>query len=101
MDKNYAEWEINEFVEASEQEKLIRTINEQLVPEEARKRVKASNGNANKYYVYGIPKSGGKVIVKDKYGINTVAYRVLLGEFDSQEEAEAFKYALNKRIKNG
>lgn len=92
-------WTEDEFKSTSEQERFLRTIREQIIPYEMENRVKAAGGKASKYYVYGRPKTGGKVISKDKEGINIVSDRALLGVFDSEEEARAFQSAINNKIK--
>ena len=91
-------WERNEFLEASEEFRLIRTIQEQIVPKEAEKRVKAANGKAGKYYVYGRPKAGNLIVAKDEEGFNTIVDKVLIGTFDTEEEARAFQNALNRKL---
>lgn len=92
-------WESEEeFNATSREEKLLRVVREQLIPNEAENRVKAANGKAPKYYVYGTPKTGGRIIAKGPDGINTVANRILLGTFGSEEEARAFQRAVNSKI---
>ena len=91
-------WDRDEYLNASPMYRYIRTIREQIVPSEAANRVKYANGKSQKYYVYGRPKTGGVVITKDEQGFNTVTDKALLGVFDTEEEAMAFKNALNRKI---
>lgn len=91
-------WTSEEFSATSPEERLLRTIREQVIPNEMENRVKAAGGKASRYYVYGRPKTGGRVISKDEDGINIISDRVLLGVFDSEEEARTFQATINRKI---
>lgn len=91
-------WTNDEYSSKSEASKTMQIVREQIIPREAEERVVASGGMAKKYYVYGRPKTGGMVIAKDSEGINVVTDRVLLGEFDTEEEARSFQHSLDRLI---
>ncbi len=91
-------WTEEEFARLSEPYKLVQVIREQVIPYEAEQRVRLSNGKARKYYVFGSPKTGGLAISRDSEGILVVSDRVLLGEFDTEEEARSFGASVERRI---
>ena len=91
-------WTQEEFGRLSEPYKLMQIVREQVIPYEAERRVALSGGRARRYYVFGRPRTGGLVVVKDREGVATVADRVLLAEFATEEEALSFQKSLDRRI---
>ena len=48
--------------------------------------------------MYGRPKAGNLIVAKDEEGFNTIVDKVLIGTFDTEEEARAFQNALNRKL---
>lgn len=91
-------WTQEQFRELSEPARLLQVIREQVIPYEAEQRVRLAGGMARRYYVFGRPKTGGMAVVKDSEGVNVVTDRILLGEFETEEEAQSFRRSLDRRI---